>query len=120
MPEKTRKRRKRKGTPWCFLLLCALAFGISFGLSYRYTAVHDQGTVPAEAAASDGVWITQNCNIRKGPGTAFEVIGGGHEGEIFEYAGQTETAGEDSLWYSIYFEDGTGWVSEAVAQLSLD
>ena len=103
-----------------FLCLCFLLFCISAVVGYQYTAIHDNGTVSESDAAMGMVRITQNCNIRQAPGTASEVIGGGKEGEIYEYAGSTEITGEDSRWYSIRMEDGTGWVSEAVADLVID
>lgn len=104
-----------------FLLLYALVFLLSVWAGYEYIAIwHNTGTVSAEAASTGGVRITQNCNIREAPGTDSPVIGGGSEGTVYEYAGRTETTGEDSLWYSIYYEDTVGWVSEAVASFRPD
>ncbi|MDO4266031.1 MAG: SH3 domain-containing protein [Eubacteriales bacterium] len=103
-----------------FIVLCLFLFCISAFAGYQYTAVHDNGTVSERDAAMGAVKIIQNCNIREAPGTVSEVIGGGKEGDIYEYAGSTEITGEDSRWFSIRFEGGIGWVSEAVAELTID
>lgn len=103
-----------------FLILCVMLFCISAFAGYQYTATHDNGTVSGQEAAMGAVSITQNCNIREAPGTVSAVIGSGTEGEVYEYAGSTEITGEDSQWYSIRFEGGIGWVSEAVAELTID
>lgn len=100
-----------------------VVFLLSVCAGYAYIArYHNAGTVSTGAAATGGVTILENCNIREAAGTASEVIGGGKAGEIYEYAGRTEYTGEekDSAWYGIYYEDTVGWVSEAVAVLKED
>lgn len=118
-----RSRRKNSGglrPTLPLLLLLLLLFAVSAFGGYRYVALHETPEVSEEAEAQGGVWILQNCNVREAPGTEAAVIGGGTEGEVFEYAGRTEATREDARWYSIVFEGRTGWVSEAVAELRLD
>lgn len=103
------------------VLLFLLVFLLSAAAGYRYTALHEDPVMPSDGAAETGaVRILENCNVRKAAGTGAEVIGGGKKDQIFEYAGKTEITGEDNKWYSIYYEDTIGWVSEAVAAFTPD
>ena len=103
------------------VLLFLLVFLLSAAAGYRYTALHEDPVMPSDGAAETGaVRILENCNVRKAAGTGAEVIGGGKKNQIFEYAGKTEITGEDNKWYSIYYEDTIGWVSEAVAAFTPD
>ena len=103
------------------VLLFLLVFLLSAAAGYRYTALHEAPVMPSDGAAETGaVRILENCNVRKAAGTGAEVIGGGKKDQVFEYAGKTEITGEDNKWYSIYYEDTIGWVSEAVAAFTPD
>lgn len=63
--------------------------------------------------------IVKDGNVRKGPGTDYEVIDLVHEDEIYEYTGKTETP-ESKPWYEIYLDDdktSTGWISSIVGEI---
>lgn len=116
-----KEKKFPKGFSIGLLLLLLLLFSVSAAAGYFYTARYKNTTeVSANAPETGSVRILENCNIRSGPGTASEVIGGGKKDQVFEYAGKTETAEEGVPWYSIDYNGTIAWVSKAVAELDID
>ncbi len=61
-----------------------------------------------------------SANIRSGPGTGYDVIANGKNGEGFMATGNLETASGGGEWYEIYLSEdrtATGWVSAKVVSL---
>ncbi len=56
-------------------------------------------------------------NIRSGPGKDNKAITVAHQGDVFVYTGNEETASNGKTWYEIYLDEEkqqTGWASQAV------
>ncbi|WP_031547767.1 SH3 domain-containing protein [Oribacterium sp. FC2011] len=56
-------------------------------------------------------------NIRSGPGTDYDVVKSGVQGEKFISTGNQEVTSSGSIWYEIYIDDDmsmTGWASQKI------
>ncbi len=62
--------------------------------------------------------ITESsANIRSGPGTDYELVATGTQGQTYVATGTQETASNGRVWYELYLDDEmtqTGWASEKV------
>ena len=62
-------------------------------------------------------------NIRSGPGKDNNAITVAHQGDVFVFAGNEETASNGKTWYEIYIDEDkqqTGWASQAVITFKED
>lgn len=57
-----------------------------------------------------------NVNVRKGPGTLYDVIGVVHKGDHLPYGGEQWPDG-DRVWYLVEYEGGNGCVSSKYGRL---
>lgn len=58
-------------------------------------------------------------NIRSGPSTDYEIIGGGTKGDVFYGTGNEEQAPNGKVWYEIYInaeQTEVGWASSAIIE----
>ena len=58
-------------------------------------------------------------NIRSGPSTDYDVIGGAPKGDVFYGTGNEEQVDNETVWYEIYLNDEQteiGWASSAVIE----
>lgn len=61
-----------------------------------------------------------DCNIRTGPGNAYETIGALKKDSSVSYAGEFTSDDRGVEWYKIYTTGGTGWVTSVYAMLCED
>lgn len=60
----------------------------------------------------ESVTITANVNIRSKPDKeSGEILGTAHKGQKFTYAGEVRYNTMGNVWYAIYYDGGTAWVS---------
>jgi hypothetical protein len=69
------------------------------------------------------VILPENLNIREGPGTEYEEIGGAYQGDILMSDGTTEISTSGGVWYRVLVPPGNygsgqeGWVSAKYVQV---
>ena len=61
------------------------------------------------------VITASSVNVRKGPGTLYDVIGIAHNGDKLPYGGEKREDG-DRTWYLVEYEGQNGWVSSKYSE----
>ena len=61
---------------------------------------------PEEAPAPAEVVISSNMNVRNGPGTNYNIVGGANQGERYPVTGKNT----DGSWWQIDYSGQVGWV----------
>ena len=71
------------------------------------------GSYIAPKAYGSTVYATGNTNVRTGPGLSYAQVGGMEQGEYASFLGGASMDNRGVMWYNVYVDGVTGWVSSA-------
>ena len=83
---------------------------------YDYGWVSSANAKPAKPSGNN-VYATGNAYVRNAPNLNASDFGVLHKGESAVFANATSTDGRGVVWYKVFFDGSTGWISSKNAEL---
>lgn len=99
------------------IILFILISGCGGTFPKVWSPVYDTGRIRKEAVTYFVVSV-ERANLRSGPGTEFNIVGHGNEGDKYIVSELNKPSGEDYYWYKIKtYNAGEIWVSGSVGYI---